>query len=409
MAACACLALGLGLAIAAGPPPRITDDASKRNRIANLIEQLGDDSFARREAASKALEAIGKPAIRPLRKAADSSTDLEIRWRANRVIEALALKIPGLVQKDEEVHRIGWANVHVFNTTFSPDSRFVLAGGDGSTLRLYEVKTGKLIRELVGHTGYAQQAVFTPDGKQVLSASSDRTLRLWDLDTGKERRRFEGHTEEVVAVDLTRDGKWALSGGADRTLRLWEVGTGKEVRKFEDDTKPYMGLFTRDGKQVLSCGSNYRLRLWDIASGKGLHTFEGHRAYVYGAFVLPDGKRALSYSADLTARVWDLATGKEVRKLDLGPNLSDIRGLALSPDGNRMVVGRDHPGVVRLLDLVTGKEIHRFELTGNPRRRFRIIANPRGLSFSPDGRLAASGSHRGFVYVWRMPGIFDLD
>jgi hypothetical protein len=55
--------------------------------------------------------------------------------------------------------------------------------------------------------------------------------------------------------------------------------------------------------------------------------------------------------------------------------------------------------MVRLLELATGKEVHRFWLE----------VNPRGLSFSRDGRMAASGSWRGRVYVWRMPGIFDLD
>src|SRR5688572_5161420 len=32
---------------------------------------------------------------------------------------------------------------------------------------------------------------------------------------------------------------------------------------------------------------------------------------------------------------------------------------------------------------------------------------PRGVSFSRDGRLAASGTWRGFVYLWTMPGLFD--
>jgi penicillin-binding protein 1A len=48
---------------------------------------------------------------------------------------------------------------------------------------------------------------------------------------------------------------------------------------------------------------------------------------------------------------------------------------------------------------IWGKEIHRFT----------TVANPRGLSYSPDGRFAASGSWRGMVYLWRMPGIFDVD
>jgi WD40 repeat protein len=304
-----------------------------------------------------------------------------------------------VVQKAEEVRRIEWGDAHVYNTTFSPDGRFYLAGGDNNTLRLYEVESGKQIHELEGHGGWTQHAVFTPNGKHILSASTDKTVRLWDVTTGKEVRKFEGHEDGLIGVDVTADGKWALSGGADKTLRLWDVATGKEVRKFEGHGEGCCGIFSADGKQVLSWSGDKTLRLWDVESGKEVRKIEAHTEAVYGAFLLPGGKQALSYSADKTVRVWDLGTGKEVSKIEVGDNLSDIRGVALSPDGKRILVGDDGTPVVRLLDLATGKEIHRFEMGGKPR----------GLSFSPDGRLAAGGSFRGFVYLWRVPGTFPVE
>jgi WD40 repeat protein len=397
--ALACAVIELSLAAGAGVPHAAPHKEASAKEIAKLIEQLGDDRFAKRQEASRALEGIGKPALRALRKASSSHTDLEVRWRAGRVFQAVAARLPGLVQKAKELHRIGWGYVHVFNTAFSPDGRFCVAGGDGGTLRLYHVLTGKLVKELVGHTGYTTHAVFTPNGKQILSASTDGTLRLWDLAAGKSVRTFSGHPGGAGSVDLSRDGKWAVSGGGDGTLRLWEVATGKEVRKFSGHAGGCVGLFTPDGKQILSAGSDRTMRLWDGATGKQVRKFSGHTGGLFGAFVLRGGKRALSYSTDGTARLWDLATGKEVRKLDLGPNLSDIRGLALSPDGTRILVGQDGTAVARLIDLVTGREVHRFALAGNPR----------GLSFSADGRLAASGSFRGAVYLWRTPGVFGLD
>ena len=103
------------------------------------------------------------------------------------------------------------------------------------------------------------------------------------------------------------------------------------------------------------------------------------------------------FRSDATARVWDLATGKEEKKLELGANLADIRGVALSPDGKHILVGTNGPYMVRLLELASGKEVHRFG----------CLTSPRGLSFSRDGRLAAGGSWRGLVYLWRVPGIFD--
>lgn len=368
-------------------------------RIAALIEQLGDDSFDKREEASKTLVNIGVPAVRFLRKAASTNEDPEIRLRAERVIQTIAGRVPGLVQKGEDIHRIAWTGIHCYNSTFSPDGRSFLVGGDGGTLRLYEVKSGKLLHELTGHTRWVQHAVFLPDGKQALSASMDGTLRLWDLTSGKEIRKLAGNAGGVYSVDVSRDGKWVVSAGADRTLRLWNLANGQEVRKFEGHTEGCMAQFSPDGKQILSSGHDRTMRLWDVASGKEVRKYEGHTAALYGAFFLPDGKRALSYSADATARVWDLATGKEEKKLNLGANLADIRGVALSPDGKHILVGTNGPYMVRLLDLASGKEIHRFNCG----------TSPRGLSFSHDGRLAGGGSWRGVVYLWRVPGIFESE
>jgi hypothetical protein len=58
--------------------------------VAALIAQLGSDDFAEREAATKALEAIGKPALAALRKAAKDSENAEIQRRAQRLVKRIA-------------------------------------------------------------------------------------------------------------------------------------------------------------------------------------------------------------------------------------------------------------------------------------------------------------------------------
>jgi hypothetical protein len=48
---------------------------------------------------------------------------------------------------------------------------------------------------------------------------------------------------------------------------------------------------------------------------------------------------------------------------------------------------------VRLRELASGKELHRF----------KVFNLPRGLSISPDGRFAGCGSKRGLVYLFQLP------
>jgi hypothetical protein len=81
---------GLALICGAGPFGFHLPKEPATDRVARLIKQLGDDAFDTREAASKALEAIGEPALDALRKAAATNEDLEIRRRAEGVIRTLA-------------------------------------------------------------------------------------------------------------------------------------------------------------------------------------------------------------------------------------------------------------------------------------------------------------------------------
>jgi hypothetical protein len=76
----------LALASAAAPPPD----------IARLVEQLGSPRFEEREAADKALEKIGEPALEALRGTARSS-DAEVRRRAVELVKAIEVRTKGTV------------------------------------------------------------------------------------------------------------------------------------------------------------------------------------------------------------------------------------------------------------------------------------------------------------------------
>lgn len=68
---------------AVGAEPGAQGDQAVRQRIAGLIRQLGDDDFARREAAERALIAIGQPAVQALERAT-LHEDAEVATRADR-------------------------------------------------------------------------------------------------------------------------------------------------------------------------------------------------------------------------------------------------------------------------------------------------------------------------------------
>ncbi len=83
-------------------------DADLDRKIEKLVEQLGDNKFRVREAATKELTALGKRAVPALRKAL-RSTDADVRLRAQVILNEIESGVPFLVaeltDKDPKVRK----------------------------------------------------------------------------------------------------------------------------------------------------------------------------------------------------------------------------------------------------------------------------------------------------------------
>jgi WD40 repeat protein/serine/threonine protein kinase/energy-coupling factor transporter ATP-binding protein EcfA2 len=119
--------------------------------------------------------------------------------------------------------------IHVPGTplsgVFSPDNRYILTGGRDNILRLWDVATGQLVRQFIGHTNTVWNVAYSPDGRTVLSSSFDKTARLWDAATGEQLRSFPSHNFSAVSiVAYSPDGRYILIGSTDGTAQLANVG-----------------------------------------------------------------------------------------------------------------------------------------------------------------------------------------
>ncbi len=146
--------------LARGEKPASRAMAEGSDEVAQLIRQLGDEDFEKREQAQQSLLKKGVSVLARLRQAADSP-DAEVRRRIEEMVDTL-----------ERLH-----------------------------------SGQKLV--LVGHTRDVVSVALSPDGKLALSGAEDTTIRLWDLATGKQLRTFGSKHGEVWAVTFSPDGKRA--------------------------------------------------------------------------------------------------------------------------------------------------------------------------------------------------------
>jgi WD40 repeat protein/uncharacterized caspase-like protein len=256
----------------------------------------------------------------------------------------------------------------------------------------------------------------SPDGGQVLSAANS-TVKLWDAATGRLLRTFIGHTEEITAVAFSPNGATAASSSDDDTVKLWDVATGQLLHTFSQENLAARSIgFSPDGKRLL-IGSN-GISMIDLATAQVI--FRIVEDYVGPVAFSPDGLRIISGSLfSNSVKMWDSTSGRLIREFKglasatvpvftPGHNETSpvsVASVAFSPDGERIMAGTsdqqlynpsgisDH--VVNIWDAGTGKLITTF--TGHS-------ASIGAVAFSPDGKLAWSGSGDNTVKIWTVVG-----
>ena len=92
---------------------------------------------------------------------------------------------------------------------FSPNSRFVLAATQDSTIRLWNYHTSRCVKTYVGHTNrtYCIATCFSTIGsKYIVSGSEDAKVYIWDLQSRQVVQALEGHRGEI---NLWTNDTWA--------------------------------------------------------------------------------------------------------------------------------------------------------------------------------------------------------
>src|ERR671932_616613 len=109
----------------------------------------------------------------------------------------------------------------VSSIAMTPDGQLIASASEDKTIKLWNLRTGKLLRTLTGHSDIVQAVTISPDGKLIASGSNDKTVKLWNLDTGKEIRTLTGFSSIVYSVAISPDGQTLVSGA--EKLSLWRL------------------------------------------------------------------------------------------------------------------------------------------------------------------------------------------
>jgi WD40 repeat protein/serine/threonine protein kinase len=301
----------------------------------------------------------------------------------------------------------------VMAVAFHPDGVHACSASEDGTVRLWDLRTGEVIRTFRGHTGTVTCVAVSPDGRYLLSGGGDQTVRLWDVGTGRELQSFYETTGQVRGVAFSPDGRLGLSATAERggAVRLWDVHGGKLIpvdRRFEtaqEGAYSYYGVaFSPDGRRFLATTYEGSVWIWDARTGQALPELRGHAGYVISAAFSLDGDRVLSASFDGSLRLWNVRTGDLIGRPFKG-HTAGVRGVAFVPrraqdPGQGLGIDRGDSAVscsmdssIKLWNIETGEVVRTFAGHTN---------GVRGIAVSSDGRRAVSAGEDATLRVWDL-------
>jgi WD40 repeat protein len=202
----------------------------------------------------------------------------------------------------------------------------------------------------------------SPDGKLLASRDSSVQFLLWDVTSGKLLREPKADSDIVFRLCFSPDGKWIVTGSGGGRVRLWNVVTGKMKRELAGAEMTIHSLaVSPDSKRVAASCSDDTLHVWDVDSGKELFDFAGHRMRNVQARFGSDGKTIVSIcgfnpTADRTTdertyRIWDATGGKPLKQVKL--SCEEPLPFCLSGDANVLFV--IDAGKIAKTNLSTGK------------------------------------------------------
>jgi WD40 repeat protein len=84
----------------------------------------------------------------------------------------------------------------ILEVAFSKDGKLLAAAGTGGQVYLWRTGDWKLLRELKGHRSVVRSLAFFAGGKKLLTASEDSTLKIWEVATGTLVRSLPLRTSE---------------------------------------------------------------------------------------------------------------------------------------------------------------------------------------------------------------------
>jgi len=124
---------------------------------------------------------------------------------------------------------------HIESVAFSPDSKYLATAAADGTVKIWEIKTGKELNQLI-HKDQVSHIAFSPNGRFIATASFDQTARIWEPLSGTEIAAIR-HESKALAVAFSPSSQY-LATQSQTGIIIWDMKRNERVAQIAQNIYP---------------------------------------------------------------------------------------------------------------------------------------------------------------------------
>lgn len=189
----------------------------------------------------------------------------------------------------------------------SPDGEYFATTGYRETLRLWDLSTGDLEKQLSGKTNF-RSLRFSKSGEYLAAGSYGSAFTLWDTKKWRDKTykiSKVSQNSDVASIDISRDDRYLATGHMDSSIVIFDLQEGRELHNFYvPQAATWDVKFSADGAILATAQQNKIIYLWETRTGEKAAALEHHNGAVMRLAFSPDGTTLASAGEDRQIIIW---------------------------------------------------------------------------------------------------------